>query len=226
MQRKLDMAHEYQFVDQESMQDSRYYEEIIYQDKRIPTRNNNWHDFFNGLIWLTYPNTKALLNKLHWQDIQTTGHKKRTPRRDRITHFDECGIVLLTNKHDLAGQLKTHQWLDLFYHRHTDWVEDIVPMHFGHANLEMLCQPFIGLTAKALVIESPNILKAYQKNKEVGQKQLDIHLAEKIESGRLFDQRGALAPLPILGIPGWHNAPQDTSFYSNTDYFMPVRSKR
>jgi hypothetical protein len=226
MQQELQVMHEYQFVDQDSMQDTRYYEEIIYQDKRIPTRNNNWHDFFNGFIWLTYPNTKALLNRLHWQDIQMLGHKKRTPRRDRITHFDECGIILLTNKPTVAQQLSEHQWHDLFYHQRSAWFEDIVPMHFGHANLEMLCQPFIGLTAKALVIESPTILKAYHENKEAGRKQLDIYLAEKIERDGLFDERGVLAPLPLLGIPGWHNATQDKSFYDNTDYFMPVRSKR
>jgi hypothetical protein len=218
-------ASDYQFVDQDKMQDLRYYEEIIFQDKCIPTRNNSLHDYFNGLIWLRYPKTKVLLNQLHWQDIKVMGHKKRTPKRDRITHFDECGMVLLTNKSALRQQLREHKWTELFYHQRDDWYKYIVPLHFGHANLEMLCQPFIGLTAKALVIDSPALLAAYHQDREKGQSVLDGYLAGEIESSGIFDEKGVLTPLPILGIPEWHNATQDLDFYANTDYFMPVKGR-
>jgi hypothetical protein len=219
-------ASDYVFIDQDKMQDSRYYEEIIFQDSCIPTRNNSLHDYFNGLIWLTYPKTKVLLNQLHWQDIQALGHKKRTPRRDRITHFDECGIILLTNKIELRQKLKEHQWTELFYHQRDEWFKNIVPLHFGHANLEMLCQPFIGLTAKALVIHSPSLLKSYQQNSVETQRLIDAYLAEEIKNSGMFDVKGALSPLPILGIPEWHNATQDLDFYANTDYFMPAKNNK
>ncbi len=48
------------FICQESMpEDVRYYEQIIFEDNAIPTRRESWHDFFNGIIWLQFPQTKT-----------------------------------------------------------------------------------------------------------------------------------------------------------------------
>ncbi len=34
-----------------------------------------------------------------------------------------------------------------------------------------------------------------------------------------------LRPLPLAGIPGWHDV-QDSAFYRNADYFRPLRAGR
>ncbi|MBT1450942.1 DUF3025 domain-containing protein [Glaciecola sp. XM2] len=215
----------YRFVDQDSMEDSRYYEQIIYQDKVIPTRNNSWHDYFNGLIWILYPSTKGLLNQLHWQDIEPKGHQRRTPRRDRMTHFDECGMILLTDSPNLHAALSAHDWSNLFIARRDDWFNRIIPLHFGHANLEMLCQPFIGLTAKAYVLNMPTLTKMCAEDINGALPSIDIALSEALIKEGVFEKKGQLRPLPLLGIPGWHNEAQDATFYANADYFMPLKPR-
>ena len=35
-----------------------------------------------------------------------------------------------------------------------------------------------------------------------------------------------LAPLPVLGVPGWWAANEAASFYDNRDYFRPGRSRQ
>ena len=52
------------FVSQAQLPEGTPYERFIDETRSIPTRDN-LHDFFNGLIWLHYPQTKRLLNQ--WQ---------------------------------------------------------------------------------------------------------------------------------------------------------------
>lgn len=228
----------YVFVDQDSMEDARYYEQIIFQDSIIPTRSGSLHDYFNGLIWIKFGKTKALLNAMHWQDIAILGHKHRTRMRDRITHFDECGMLLISDLPDLKARLAAHDWHWLFVENKHRWFqarEGIAALHFGHANLEMLCQPFIGLTAKVLVMTSTELLKLAcesqapsipEKVKREARQYLDASLLKILKDKSVFQQKGNLLPMPILGIPGWHFAEQSKKFYSNTQYFMPHPSQR
>ncbi|WP_395342337.1 DUF3025 domain-containing protein [Ningiella sp. W23] len=216
----------YEFYAQDQFPDERYYEEIIFQDRRIPTRTNNLHDFFNGLIWLQFPQTKALLNALHWEDMVSVGRKKRTPKRDRITHFDECGLIILSDLPELESRLRAHDWQWLFIENRDAWFTRILPIHFGHANLEMLCEPFIGLTGKALVLSQEEAGVSHSNSYENRINELDSRLVAHIKEQGVFDQKGALCPLPILGIPGWHKGHQDTGFYANREYFMPHPSNR
>ena len=137
-----------------------YYEQIIFQDKVIPTRPNSWHDLFNALVWLQFPNTKQLLNQQHVIDIQKVGLSPRSKRRNNLTHFDECGVIITIEKSpsyadtkNVIEQLKQHQWQSVFVDNRALWGQSLNTFMFGHANLEMLLQPFIGLTGKWLAIE-------------------------------------------------------------------------
>lgn len=228
----------YRFVDQDSMEDARYYEEIIFQDKCIPTRSGSFHDYFNGLIWLQFGRTKSYLNALHWHDIVQEGHQIRTPMRDRVTHFDECGMVLVSDIVELKDRITAHDWQWLFVDKQHSWfapVNGIVPLHFGHANLEMLCQPFIGLTAKVLVITNSELLQIAHLSQQAGnstqdrlhiRQHVDQALVKELKNTEVFEQRGGLLALPILGIPNWHNQTQDAGFYANQRYFMPHPTQR
>ena len=106
-----------------SEDEQRYYETIISEDGVVPTREQSWHDLFNALIWLQFPKTKSLLNELHISDIEAYGVNPRTARRNRITHFDECGVVLAIEEPRPSGveslevflqQLATHEWEQVF----------------------------------------------------------------------------------------------------------------
>jgi hypothetical protein len=45
------------------------YEAHIFQTRSVPTRDN-LHDFFNGLVWLAFPQAKRRLNALQAAEIE------------------------------------------------------------------------------------------------------------------------------------------------------------
>ena len=50
-------------------------------------------------------------------------------------------------------------------------------------------------------------------------------VARAIDEGRVLGDPLQLRPLPLAGIPGWHEV-QDAAFYRNADYFRPLRPGR
>ena len=203
----------------------RYYEQIIAQDKTIPTREQSWHDLFNACIWLQFPLTKRYLNTLHMQDITAHGVHPRTARRNHITHFDECGVILAVpagqvgQANNLLNLLATHQWAPAFAENRQAWQNTLLPFVFGHANLEMMLQPFVGLTGKwlAVVVEDDFAgLPPWQQRQ-----QLDQALLARIQQLDNFKPARLMPPLPLLGVPGWYPL-QDAAFYANQDYFRPL----
>ena len=213
-----------EFVCQSQITDSAlYYEQIIQQQNIIPTRPNSWHDLFNGLIWLQFPQTKRLLNQQHVEDIEQYGLSPRTLRRNNLTHFDECGVIVTYQRSDLFVQLiddlKQHQWQSVFVDNRQYWGNELNSFIFGHANLEMLLQPFIGLTGKFLAVEVDNQFSTLSYANQVTQ--LDEILVNEIRQTDLFSAHKPLTPLPLLGIPDVWDANNDPEFYANTDYFRP-----
>jgi len=232
------------FVCQDSLsEDSRYYEQIIFEENIIPTRKESWHDFFNGIIWLQFPQTKTYLNCLHIAEIKTNGLNPRTKVRNHITHFDECGVVLFIKGQRLFTQLQrlfeTQAWTSLFCELREEWNTSIFPVVFGHANLEMMLSPFIGLTGKVLLIQIQDMsaMQYVEQDNDSSDTELeniisfeprclDSLLLQHIQKNQTFFTLKPFYPLPLLGVPGWHYAKQDAAFYANTDYFMPKRQHR
>ncbi|MBU3022382.1 DUF3025 domain-containing protein [Aestuariibacter sp. A3R04] len=206
--------------------ESRYYEVIIAEDGVVPTREANWHDLFNALIWLQFPLTKQYLNQLHVDDIRQHGAHPRTARRNHITHFDECGIVLavptgkLKQGNELLADLALHNWKGAFVDKKTAWFDALFPVIFGHANLEMLLTPFIGLTGKWLAVVVDDDFASMSGHEQ--SQCLDVALKQRCQALGDFLPKGVLKPLPILGIPGWYDL-QTPEFYDDDTYFRPLR---
>ncbi|MFT5839203.1 MAG: hypothetical protein ACI9UT_001706 [Flavobacteriales bacterium] len=200
-----------------------YYEQIIHQQHIIPTRPNSWHDLFNGLIWLQFPQTKRLLNLQHVEDIEQYGVSPRTLRRNNLTHFDECGVIVTYQCSDVFAQLierlKQHQWHSVFVENRQCWGHQINSFTFGHANLEMLLQPFIGLTGKFLAVEVDRYFSALPYSEQLAQ--LDDLLVNQISQSDILSKHKPLSPIPLLGIPDMWDANNSPSFYDNADYFRP-----
>ncbi|MFA3789809.1 DUF3025 domain-containing protein [Aliiglaciecola sp. SL4] len=240
---------EFTFKCQDSMPETGdYYETIIFKDRVIPTRPNSWHDLFNGLVWLNFPKTKTLLNRWHVEDIQSYGLTPRTHRRNQITLFDECGIVLAVSDSRVCEHLANHQWQKVFIedrhkwdnqdamfndeinavfnmdchvnsHEHKPQIKAFV---FGHANYEMLLNPFIGLTGKWLPIKVDDRFFAENHTRQLST--LDSSLYDLLCCKNSLSDSGKLSPIPLLGIPGWYSQNQSREFYLNQDYFRPARS--
>ena len=79
------------------------YEARISQFGEVQTRLQNWHDFFNHLVWLNFPKSKAThMQKQHLQrtrtdDVALTAWRsgRRTKEQDALALFDEGGVLLV-----------------------------------------------------------------------------------------------------------------------------------
>lgn len=88
---------------------SSYCKNIVKQGN-IPTRLKNWHDFFNVLIWMLYPQAKMALHKAfikyNEQETSRTSANKRNNSCDRLTQFDEGGAILVIEESKLDNFLE------------------------------------------------------------------------------------------------------------------------
>jgi len=191
------------------------YEAFIYRTHTVPTRNNT-HDFFNGLCWLRFPQTKQHLNRLQAQAIQKQKvTAQRGALRDALTLFDENAAVLCAPT-VLWQALQAQDWQALFVtHRHA-WQEARLTL-FGHALLEKLLHPYKAITAHVLCAAVPADVQA------AGDLALDAWLSQQLHADVM--QRKPFLPLPVLGIPGWWAANEDAGFYDDKQVFRPQKNK-
>jgi hypothetical protein len=189
------------------------YEAHIARTGEVPTRDNA-HDFFNALVWLTFPRTKARLNALQARAIAATGiGARRGPLRDAATLIDENAVLLVTRRADIVDALRRHDWPALFVECRGAWRDEVRPVVFGHALLEKLNAPYKAITAHALPVALPA---------EASLADVDAHVAAALESALTPRQ---LLPLPVLGIPGWADN-DDPAYYDDTAVFRPLRRRR
>lgn len=197
-----------------------YYEMHIGTTGEIPTRSRNWHDWFNALAWLAWPQSKAALNARHVRAIQQ-GEVQRGPRRDAATLLDECGVIVACSAPSLGQALDDMQWQKLFVDQRAAWGRQIAAYTLGHAIFEVGLQPHLGWCGKALLLE---VEEAFFSWNETAQRQhLDAQLATLLADDNWLISPRQLWPLPLLGIPGWWPANEEPAFYDNTDYFRPSR---
>lgn len=186
------------------------YEAHIARTGEVPTRDN-LHDFFNALVWLALPRTKARLNFLQAEAIAAAGvAARRGPLRDAATLLDENGVLLVTEREDLVDALRRHDWHGLFVVNRAAWGTDIRPLVFGHALMEKLTAPYKGITAHALPVPLPAAATPGT---------IDARVAESLDAAL---SPGRLLPLPVLGIPGWADN-DDLTFYDDSSVFRPAR---
>jgi len=194
-----------------------HYESRIGERSEIATRENNWHDLLNALIWLRYPALKLALNRRQMKEIAIAGPKDRTRAQCALTHFDEAGILVVVRDRALMRAWDVHDWFDLFWTRRDAWVYgDARAIVFGHALLEhALCTGQL-LCGKALVVA------AHGGDMDAAME----FVARRVANGRLLRDPQELRPLPISGIPGWSAGTNSPSFYATAACFQPLRSSR
>ena len=196
-----------EFISQSELPSDIAYEAFIYSHKRVPTRDN-LHDFFNGLCWLRFPQTKLRLNFLQGQEITSQGvSATRGSLRDALTLFDE-NVLLLQASDDLWHALQVRDWKKLFGELRDEWQSAHIVI-FGHALLEKLVTPYKSITAHLYRIASDVDAQDDQV--------LDDWLASNLQPNFLAIK--PFLPLPVLGIPGWWPDNEVVSFYADTQVF-------
>ncbi|HSV48230.1 MAG TPA: DUF3025 domain-containing protein, partial [Ramlibacter sp.] len=199
------------FVVQQALPASMAYERFVHETRSCPTRPN-LHDFFNGLAWLQFPQSKAALNALQAAQIAMGNlGERRGPVRDAVTVFDENG-ALLHAPPALWSALLARDWMRLFIELRPLWRQARITV-FGHALLEKLANPRKDLTAHVWCAPAPADPAAS-----------DAWLAGRIDAAALASK--PFTPLPLLGIPGWWAENQNFSFYDDSLVFRARRSRQ
>jgi len=191
------------------------YEPRVFLKRELQTRLNNWHDFFNALIWLSFPHTKKALNALHYRESRNRQKgTNRSTLENRITQFDECGALIISSNQHLLDLIQHHKWKELFINNAEAFKNDIKCLVFGHAIYEKALSPYIGMTCHCLLVNDEELLNdAIQMNYA----NIDRYMADKWIN-EIAENPVKFNPYPVLGTPDyWY--PQDNEFYSNKSYF-------
>jgi hypothetical protein len=197
------------FVTSASERSAMAYETRIAESGEIPTRDN-FHDLFNALQWLTLPRTKSTISASHAALLQAGGDheaKSRSRERDVLTMFDESGVVVMSEDQSLLDLIRSFQWKQLFVERRAEVITSMRFVLVGHGLMEKALNPFIGLTGKAMLLNVPT------------HADIDGTAAHWLSEKHNLSASRNLAPLPLLGIPGWDVRNEDAAFYDNTGYF-------
>lgn len=194
------------------------YEEHIYSRGEVSTRENNWHDLFNALVWCCLPRLKSALNAAHHHNRDKSRPGRRGKMRDALTLFDESGVIVAAARPDSLRALSQRDWRRAFVTERAAWRRDLSVIVCGHALLEKFLKPYKSLTAHALlVLLDAGVLRGERSSLLA---YLDRGIAERLAGRRLFDCPAGLSPLPLMGIPGWWvEGPQDTAFYTDKRVF-------
>jgi hypothetical protein len=203
----------------------RQYENRIYLTGEVPTRQENWHDFFNALVWLTFPRAKAALNQIHFQSLHNNVRnktEKRGPRRDAATLFDESGVIVLSSRSEWITLLQQHAWKTVFWQHRASIPASMRFILFGHALYEKMRDPYVGLTGKGVFFEVKETFLQQPLTDQL--RMIDHWLADFLL--HTLSSTTDLSPIPVLGYPGWTDANADSGYYDNLRYFRPLARKK
>lgn len=213
------------FVPQESLPEGIAYEAFIGAAACVPTREN-LHDFFNALVWLSFPRIKRQLNALQAAQIALAGiGKSRGPARDAATIFDENAALIAVRDtaqgRALLDALRSHRWQDAFLGQRAAFGTDAEVWLFGHALMEKLVAPYKAITAhtRAVLVDDAYFALDQAARRDWIDRQVARELADQGLDASCF------TPLPVLGVPHWWPQ-QDQGFYGDASVFRPPRLAR
>lgn len=204
----------------------RHYELRIAATGEVETRPANWHDLFNALQWVAWPKTKAAINAQHVVAFKAGGEaelRQRSPRRDALTLIDEGGVVVASTTPETFRRIEGFRWKELFWDERRDLQETTRFLAFGHALFEKGLAPYIGMVAKTLFVPVEEAM--LREPADVLRAHCDGFLARRFADPRQVPTPKALAPMPVLGIPGWHPRTDEAAFYDDATHFRASRPR-
>jgi hypothetical protein len=198
------------FVPQSSLPVGTAYEQFIFDSGSVPTRDG-LHDFFNGLCWMLFPQTKRKLNQLQAAQIAESGIQPvRGPARDALTVFDE-NAAFFVGPDAVWEALARKDWTTLFGPLRPAWA-DVQLVLFGHALLEKLVYPRKPVTA--------HVFRACNATHSIAD--LDAWVSNDLSATKLAAK--PFAHLPVLGVPGWWSNNAEPEFYADASVFRAPKA--
>lgn len=221
---------DFRFVTQtpELLADGLHYEERIARLGLIASRENDTHDAFNALMWLGHDALKSAMNSRQVADIARVGPKQRTRGQCALTHFDEAGAIVWLSDLELVSAWDAHDWRALFRAHRDAWGARIVVTVIGHALFDFALHHGEVPVAKALAVavDADDIAEFSRDAVIASWPQAEASVARAIAEGRWLADPQELRPLPLAGIPGWHDGAQSDVFYAGAPCFRPLRPGR
>lgn len=196
------------------------YERSVDGEGVLKVHAASWHDRFNACAWGLFPRTKAAISARHARELEQAGAgaNGRTRVRDALTVFDEDGIVVAAADPLVEDAIRNFQWTRLFVESRAVSRAKMLCVPIGHALMEKLLDPFVGLTANAVFVPVDDAFFGLPWNEKL--RHLDERCVARVDE--LVTPRD-LSPLPVLGIPGWWAANERHDFYDNREYFRSGR---
>lgn len=147
----------------------------------------------------------------------------RSPRRDALTLLDEGGVVVASSAREVFRAIEEFRWKELFWHERRALQGSTRFLAFGHALFEKGLAPYIGMVAKTLFV--PIDAALLQGSADAMRAQCDAILANRFADPRQVPTPKALAPMPVLGVPGWHPDTEREAFYDDPSHFRASRPR-
>ena len=189
------------FVPQAELPAGIAYEQFIFEQRRVPTRDG-LHDFFNGLVWLHFPLTKQRLNRLQAAQIEADGVlpvRGRARWSDRVRR--ERGLAAGARRR-CGDALRRATGRDCFSScgrcgPRRAWCFSAMRCWRSWCSRARPSRPMSG-GCKPLRVPWPIWTPGWPQ---------DLN-AERL-AGKPF------AHLPVLGVPGWWAGNEDPAFYDD-----------
>ncbi len=202
------------------------YEPRCYLAGEVQTREHNWHDLFNALVWLAFPASKAAINARHYQSLRAreahAAGSQRGSARDMLTLLDESGVVVACAAGELERLLRDFRWHELFWEQRARVNSAMGFYLFGHGLYEKALCPYVGFTGQGLVLPVEAAFFGWPAERRLAY--LDRALADYLAQPENCLNTRELTPVPLLGIPGWCAENSSPEYYkNNTGYFRSGR---
>ena len=203
------------------------YEPRIYLTGELQTRTESWHDFFNLLVWASFPQSKAALNARQYALLESRAQHAppsaaRLAPQDALTQFDESGVIIVSADEGLSDLLRNFAWKELFWTQRNAVQSHMRCYLFGHGLMEKALTPYRGMTGKGIVLPVDAGFFSQTATQQLAQ--LDTQLARLIIDPQQVARPQDLAPVPVLGFPGFAAENEQPAYYNDQAYFRPGRS--
>ena len=192
------------------------FDRAIARTKLIPTRLHSFHDLLGALIWLHYPALKTAIHQAQLAADSTV----RGPRENAATHLDESGVLVFGCEPSIFEALSALEWVRVFWERRAELQQTTRFLAFGHGLLDTLRDPHPRLMGMALFVRvARQRLTLAESDFRMF---VDGALAKLLPE--FLSGPALLAPLPVLGIPGW-SPNQSRAYYEDARYFRTTRQR-
>jgi hypothetical protein len=175
---------------------------------------------------MAFPRAKAAINDQHARLLAEGGEaqaRRRGPERDALTLFDEGGVAVACSAPALLRLIVDFEWKELFWARRAELAAKVRFVAFGHSLYEKMLDPFTGIVAKTVFVPVDEFFAMLPPEAQVAR--VDAMLAAHFASRERFPAPRVMAPLPAMGIPGWHPGTDREDYYDDTGHFRPKRER-